>query len=223
MEGIRMKYIVAAATLATLSGLAQANGYVGLNLGRGKTPIDCPSRADACKDKVNVFKLYAGTRLGAARQMDLGVARLDGIEVAYTRVKEASSSTTDPAQVLALIENEFGDLENVVQNTTVPFKQKLTLDALTIAPVLRAQVMEGFHLFAKPGLAVVTTTLDSERNAQSQRSDSSTKIKPYLSLGLEYEVLKGISVLGAVDWIGYKVRDQRGTHRSVNLGAQVSF
>lgn len=219
-----MKYIAAAAVLAVLSGSVHADGYVGLAFGRGKLPINCPSGADNCKDRVNVFKLYAGTRLSPDRQIDLNVARLDGIEVAYARSKGARMSTSNPGQVLALVENEFGDLENQVLNTSLPFKQKLSLDALVIAPVLSVPVpVPGLRFFAKPGIAIVTATLDSEWNGKSQRSDSSTKAKPYVSVGLEYEVVKGVALQGAVDWMRYAVENQSGTQRSVNIGAQVSF
>lgn len=219
-----MKYIAAAAILAIMSGSVHANGYVGMNFGRGKLPIKCPSGGDNCKDRVDVFKLYAGTRLGPERQIDFGVARLDGVEVAYARSKEARMSTSSPGQVVALVENEFGDLENVVLDTNFPFKQRLSLDALILAPVLSVSVpVPGLRFFAKPGIAIVTATVDSEWNGKSQRSDSSTKAKPYLSVGVEYEVIKGVALQGAVDWMRYAVENQSGTQRSFNIGAQVSF
>lgn len=219
-----MKYIAAAAVLAIVSGSVHANGYVGLSFGRGKLPIDCSSGADACKDRVNVFKLYAGTRLSPSSQMDLGVAKLDGVEVAYMRAKESRFSTSNPGQIVALVENEFGDLENQVVNVNMPFKRKLSFDSLVIAPVLTAALpVPGLRVFAKPGVAVVTSTVDAEWNGRSQRSDSSTRVKPYASVGVEYEVLKGVSLQGAFDWMRYAVGDQSGTHRSMTVGAQVAF
>ncbi len=217
-----MKNIVLFGAMAILSTAVNAGGYAGVSMGRGKLPIDCAG--GSCKDSVNVFKLYAGTRFSAPQQIDLGIATIDGLEVSYMKSQGATRTVSEPTKIKGLVLDEFGsDLIPAVIDVNVPFRQKLSVDALTIAPVIRVPLAAGMAVFAKPGVALVTATLDSEWDGRSQRSDSATKVKPYLAVGLEYEVYKGVALQGAFDWMGYKVSKQSGALRSFSLGAQVAF
>lgn len=212
------KLILMGGLLAFSAVAAQAEGYIGSSLGRGKMSLDCEQGA-SCKESANVFKLYAGTKLSESAQLDLGVARLDGFEVAYVRTINDAQSLRSVKQQ-GLVEGEYLPDNGIVD---VPMRQRFSVDAIVMAPVLHAHLTSDLQIFIKPGLGVVTATINTDVNGTSTRSDSSIRVKPYVALGLDYAVTKGVKIVGSAEWLGYAVQGESGTLRSVNLGAQVDF
>lgn len=214
-----MRKLVVVGMIALVTNAVQAEGYIGASLGRGKMSFDCTAGA-SCRENVNVFKLYAGTRLSDAEEMSFGAARVDGVEVAYLRTLKGATSLSMIEQSYLFIEP---DGSGTVLDRVVPSRQKLSIDAIAMAPVLSAQVTENFRVFAKPGLALVTASIDSEINGQRIRQDSSVRLNPYISLGANYAVVTGVKVFGSFDMVGYRLKSERGTVQSLNLGAEVDF
>ena len=219
------KMILMGSMFAFSAVAAQAEGYIGASLGRGKMSLDCEQGA-SCKESANVFKLYAATKLSEPSQLDLGIARLDGFEVAYVRtVNNALKLRTVQQQGIVLVPSEFEGDPPVEANglVNVPMRQRFSVDAIVMAPVLHAQLTNDLRIFVKPGLGVVTATIDTDVNGQSTRSDSSIRVKPYIAFGVDYAVAEGVKIFGSAEWLGYAVQGGSGTLRSVNMGAQVDF
>lgn len=214
-----MKKLFVFGALAALSASALAEGYVGASVGRGKLPFSCAEGAN-CKQTVNVFKLYAGTRLKEANRVDLGVGRIDSIEVAFLRNTNKATETTIVEQTYF-----FNDPINgpSVLVRDVPSRRLLSLDALVLAPVLNFGVADNTSLFVKAGAAVVTATIKSTLNGVSMKSESKTKLQPYVGFGASYNVVPSVKVFGASDWFRYSTEGASGTARALSVGAEVAF
>jgi len=214
-----MKKIFVSSLLVALSAAAQAEGYIGTSIGRGKLPFDCAEGA-SCKQSVNVFKLYAGTRLKEASQIDIGFGRIDAVEVAYLRNNSKATQTTMVDQVYL-----YNDPDNGPTYLTrnVPSRRLVSLDALVLAPVLHIGITKEAEVFVKAGAAVVTGTVKSTLNGVSMKSNSDTKLKPYLALGASYSVTPGVKVFGSSDWFRYSADDVNGVARAFSVGAEVAF
>lgn len=215
-----MNKIFAASLVLAFSGLAQAEGYVGASVGSGRLPFDCASDAK-CKQSVAILKLYAGTRLKPAHQIDLGgLARLDAVEVGYVRnASDARETRTVDQKYL------FNDPVNgpTFLTRAVPSRRLVSMDAVLLTPVLRLGLQPDVDLFFKAGAAVVTTTVESTLNDVRQKSESRTRVKPYVSLGASIQALPNVKVLGSIDAFTYGVGEVSGTISSFNLGAEMAF
>lgn len=214
-----MKNFFVSTLLVAVSFGAQAEGYVGASIGRGKLPFDCASDA-SCKQSVNVFKLYAGTRLKESRQLDLGIGRLDAVEVGFMRSASKSTETRTVEQTYIIIDPING---NTVTTRMVPQRRLVSMDALLLAPVLHVGVTQGVDAFVKAGAAIVTSTVKSTLNDVSIKSESQTKLKPYVGLGASYAVARNLKVFGAADWVPFSVEGVSGTARALSLGAEMAF
>lgn len=225
-----MKKIFVPSLFALLSVGAQAEGYVGASIGRGKLPFDCAQDAVSCKQSVNVFKLYAGTRLKESHQINLGVGRIDALEVGFLRTNGKAAETRMVEQTYYLIDPD-DPFNNGPATRMAPTRRLVSLDALVVAPVLRIDVMSGVDVFVKAGAAIVTssvktTILEPKTNPKGEvslKSESQTKLKPYLAAGASYTVMPGVKVVGSADWFSYSVEGVSGTARALSLGAEVAF
>lgn len=214
-----MKKIFMSTLLMAGAMSAQADGYVGASLGRGKLPFDCAQDA-TCKQSVNVFKIYAGTRLKEASQLRLGPVQVDALEVGFVKTGSKASETSIVEQSYIIIDPING---NTVTTRMVPQIRQVSLDALVFTPVLHMPLSKEFDVFVKPGAALITATMKTTLNGVSQRSESELKLKPYVSFGASYAVTPGVRVFGSSDWFPYSVEGVHGVSRALNLGAEVSF
>lgn len=198
---------------------AQADGYVGATVGRGKLAFDCAQDA-TCKKSINVFKLYAGTRLKEASQFDLGIAKVDALEVAFQRSGSKGAENKTVEQSYLIIDPDNG---NTVSTRMVLQRRLVSYDALVLAPVVRMGLTREIDLFVKPGAAIVSTTVRTIVNDVGQQSETQTKLKPYVSLGASLLVAGNFRVIGAFDWMPVSVGNVTGSTHSFNLGAEASF
>lgn len=213
------KILVTTVLLAGAAG-AQADGYIGATVGRGKLAFDCAQDA-TCKQSINVFKLYAGTRLKEASQLDLGIAKIDALEVGYQRSGSKAVETKIVEQNYLLIDPDNGNTASV---RMVPQRRLVSYDALVLAPVVRASLTREIDLFIKPGAAVVSTTVRTVINGVGQQSETQTKLKPYLSVGGSVAIAGNVRMVGAFDWMPVSsVGSVTGSTHSFNLGAEASF
>lgn len=214
-----MKKIFVLTLLAAVSIGAKADGYAGASIGRGKLPFDCASDA-SCKQSVNVFKLYAGTRLKESHQLDFGIGRVDAVEVGFMRSASKSTETRTVEQTYIIIDPVNG---NTVTTRMVPQRRLVSMDALILTPVLHVGVMPGVDAFVKAGAAIVTSTVKSTLNDVSIKSESQTKLKPYIALGASYAVARNLKFFGSADWVPFSVEGVSGTARALSLGAEMAF
>lgn len=214
-----MSKIVFSVVLLTLSAGAQADGYAGASVGRGKLPVDCV-RGAVCEQNVNFFKLYAGARLSDASTLNMLGGKVDALEVAFVRHAGKASVTKKVDQ-----EYLFDDPDNgpTYLIRSVPFRRAVSVDALIVAPVFHISPFRDVEIFFKPGVAMVTSTVKTTLNGISQKSESQNKLTPHLSLGASYSLMPAVKVFGSSDWFRYGVEDLGGTTRAFSLGAEVAF
>jgi hypothetical protein len=224
-----MKKIFVLSLLAVSSAGALAEGYAGASVGRGKLPFNCAQGA-SCDQSVNMFKLYAGVRLKETSQIDLGIGRIDAVEVAYLRTngKASENAMVDQGYYYYYIDPADPDNNNfnngwTVGTRSVPSVRLLSLDTLVLAPVLNIGVTPDVGLFFKAGFALVTSSVKSTLNGVSLGNESATKLKPYVGFGASYRVLDGVKVFGSSDWFQYSADGLSGTARTLNLGAEMIF
>ena len=232
-----MKKFYVMCALAALVSSAQADGYVGASVGRGKLPFDCAQEAN-CKQRVNVFKLYAGTRLKDARQLDLGIGRIDALEVGFMRTNGKATETRMVTQQFVEYYPDPGDPTQTIVNVldrTVPARRLVSVDALVLAPVLHVNLTRDVDLFVKAGAAIVSATVKTTTTASTEtgpdakprevslQSNTRTKLKPYLAFGASYAVASDVKVFGSADWVPYSVDAVSGTARVISLGAEMAF
>lgn len=84
------KRIVVACVATCLTGLASAQGYVGLGIGESRAKLDCTG-ADLCDKTDTAYRLYGGYEFGPnlaveAVYYDQGKARVSGLDPALGRV-----------------------------------------------------------------------------------------------------------------------------------------
>lgn len=216
-----MKKIFVSSLLAALSIGAQAEGYIGASVGRGKMSLNCAEGA-SCRQSVNIFKLYAGTRLNESHRINIGAARIDALEVAYMRSNGGVSETSMVDQQYLGEDPDFGGPAVLVR--TVPARRLVSLDALVLAPVLTVEVAPHIDAFAKAGFALVTGTVESTLNGVSYGGHSSTRLKPYIGFGASATVVPNrVKLLGSFDWLKYGTGEVSGAVRTINFGTEVSF
>lgn len=232
-----MKKIFVMCALAAGVAGAQADGYVGASVGRGKLPFDCAQDAN-CKQRVNVFKLYAGTRLKDSRQIDVGIGRIDALEVGFIRTNGKATETRMVSQQYVESYPDPSDPSQTIVNVldrTVPARRLVSVDALILAPVLRVNLMSDVDLFVKAGAAIVSATVKTMTTASTEsapeasprevslRSNTQTKLKPYLAFGASYAVTPTVKVVGSADWMPFSVDAVSGNARAFSLGAEMAF
>ncbi len=240
-----MKKFAVMGIVALLGSAAQAQGYLGASIGRGKVSVDCAA-GETCGDRVSVFKLYAGTRIHEGGRIDIGV------EAAYLRtVNELQKRSTTLRQGLIGVAPEFDPADPWTTTAAVgpvPFRQDFSLDAIVIAPVFTFKVTPKINMFVKPGVGLVTTTLKNRvedvvvanpdsvdfrySRGGTERSDSEFQFQPYISLGVDLAVLPNLKIVGSFDYLGYKskgenaareVKKESGSLKNLSVGAQYLF
>jgi hypothetical protein len=214
-----MKKIFVLSLLAVSSAGALAEGYAGASVGRGKLPFNCAQGA-SCDQSVNMFKLYAGVRLKETSQIDLGIGRIDAVEVAYLRTNGKASENSVVDKTYFFYDPDLGP---TFPNHSVSSIRQVSLDALLLAPVLNIGVAPDVGLFFKAGVALVTSSVKSSLDGVSLKNESATKLKPYVGFGASYRVLDGVKVFGSSDWFQYSADGLGGTARTLNLGAEMTF
>jgi opacity protein-like surface antigen len=219
-----MKKFVLTTILCAVAGGAMAEGYVGVVRSKGSVAYDCNSGLD-CKKAAELMKFYAGSKIDDRNKIDLaGIAKVDAIEVAYWRgIKPSASGLTKVTYYDGT--QDAGNIlpTDPLNNNFVPVKYTIGFDALILAAVVRAPLLDDFSAFVKGGVAYVNATKRYEINGQSNKSTTAAKFKPYLALGLEYNVANGLSLTGAFDYSSYEVDGTKGAIKAFGLGAEYSY
>jgi hypothetical protein len=219
-----MKKFFLAAALCAVASSALADGYVGGVRSKGRISYECNSGLD-CKKSAELLRLYAGARIDARNQIDLGgVAKIDSFEFGYWRGNKPSASGL--AKMMYYDENVDGGNvlpDNPLNNNFVPVRYAIGFDALVASAVARAPLVDDLSAFLKLGLAYVTATKRYDMNGASNKSWTASRFKPYLGLGLDYKIADGLSLTGSFDYSLYEVDGTKGSIKSFGVGAEYAY
>jgi outer membrane protein W len=94
---------------------------------------------------------------------------------------------------------------------------------LILAGVVRGVLLDDLSAVAKFGTAYVTATKRYEHAGVSSKSSTASKFKPYLGLGLDYNLGAGFSLTGTFDYSMYEVDGTKGSISSFGVGAEYVY
>lgn len=206
-----MKNMMITAAMGVFCGVAAAQGYVGAVAALTKLGSGC-SGTLSCDTSGVGAKVYFGSKLSKESRFEFGVGEIDAVEFgvmsfgkgSYTYNKDyVDGSTGDPFTLNASTVN--------------------TANALVASIVARVPLFDGASFLVRPGLAYVSSTQRYYVAGAQNGSQTETKLKPYLGLGLEYSLTDNFKVVGSFDWTRFDAASQNVNLMSLGLGAEVGF
>jgi len=160
----------------------------------GSSNIDFDCGSPANCDKSDTgFKLYGGFDL-ARRASVNGLA----LEVGYIDFGKGTASVG-------------------------PARASVEVSALTFAAALRAQFTPALAGVGRLGLAYVEGKSSGSVAGFAAGSESSSELKVYAGLGLEYSLNKQFKLVGAADFTSYDTGRTSGSVNLISIGAQYGF
>lgn len=147
----------------------------------------------SCDSGDTGFKLYAGFDV-AHRASINGLA----LELGYIDFGKATAS--------------FG-----------PARASVEVSALTFAAALRGQFTPALSGVARLGLGYVDGKASGSVAGFATGSESSSELKLYGGLGLEYTLNKQFKLVGAADFTTYDTGHNSGSASLISIGAQYGF
>ncbi len=209
-----MKRFVAFSLLSVFVFSAYSQGYVGAVRSLSNIDFHCSDDVD-CHKSGQAWRFYGGMRLAPGAAIDLGVGRIDAIEVAYMRFGSARSGGTRTVSVF--------DVNLGIVDVVKDVAYKAQADALSASLVARFPVVDDLNVLGRLGVAYVSSTLRTDVGGMSDTSQTATKLKPYAGLGVEYEIPSVMKIIGSIDWTRYDVAGRSGSMRMIGVGAETSF
>lgn len=210
-----MKRLIAVFLLTISVFPVYAQGYVGAVRSLSNIDFNCSDEIN-CHKKGQAWRFYGGVRLAPKSVIDLGAGRIDAVEVAYMRFGAAHSGSYRTVNV-------YDANQAAVVQVVKDVVYKAQADALSASFVARFPVVDNFNVLGRLGVAYVSSTLRTEVGGVSDSSETSTKLKPYAGLGLEYEIPSVVKIIGSLDWTRYDASGRSGSLRMIGLGAETSF
>ena len=206
-----MKKTVIASAMTLLCGVAFAQGYVGAVVSLTSIGTDCSGVA-SCDKKGRGGKVYFGTKFAKANQLDFGIGSVDSLE--FGVVTFGKGATTYTKQYLDANTSTTYDLDASTSNTA---------NALVGTVVVRLPLFDGAAVTVRPGLAYVSSTQRYYVAGAQNGSETATKLKPYLGLGIEFSLFQDVRVVGAFDWTKFDVADHHSSLKAFGVGAEIGF
>jgi hypothetical protein len=215
-----MKRYLVAAVLGCLASIVSAQGYVGAVRSLTNVGYDCPAGLE-CDKKSQGWKFYGGTKLPSFMTLDLGFAKVDSFEVGYMRFgKTYTNGAYTPV-------TQYNVDQDAFLTSLLPVRIVGEADAISLAIVGRAPIVDQFAVAARLGLAYVASTLRTEVDGRTFASETKNKIQPYLGLGFEYDIPSILKVTGSFDMTKIDVDGTsasiRSSVRMIGLGVEKSF
>jgi len=208
-----MKRVLMGVVLATAVSAVWADGYVGAAYGNSKAGVKCDSGMPCDHRASNPFKIYGGTKIADLPNF--------GMEVSYIRF--GSFDAQHARQVY-----DVGAAATVDSHEN----HHINARAITAALVGRYEPVSNLNLVGRVGLAYSIASVDyavmSVNNGAasgyvSNGSQTSSKVKPYLGVGVEYDIKGIVKVALAYDWSQYSVAEEKGNVSLWSLGVQKDF
>lgn len=104
-----------------------------------------------------------------------------------------------------------------------PARASVEVSAVTFAAALRGQFTPALAGVARLGLGYVEGKASGSVAGFSTGSESSSELKLYGGLGLEYTLNKQFKLIGAADFTTYDTGHNSGSASLVSIGAQYGF
>lgn len=208
------KLFIAALVAASPSVFAQ--GYVGAVAALTRLNDACEPLFRCGSSNAGGFKVFGGAYLPAAQTLNLGVAKVNRVEVGAMRFGKISSSGVG-------VKYAWNDDDEVYVPSDVTVKRSAQADAISGAVVMEVALADQLTLATKLGLAYVSATAAIERNGRRFDSKTQSSVQPYAGLGLEYALPGDVRLQGGVDWTRYRVAGRSGSATQLGLGASVAF
>lgn len=199
-----MKRILAMVALSGAAFAASAEGYAGAVFALTKVEAGCLS-GYSCDLKGRGGKLYAGSKLSAAKAVDFGFGKIDAIEIAYLKFGDTKAELPAP------------DVFNPA------LREYSVTDAIAVAAVAHVPVVDQVSVVGKLGVAYVSSTLRKAQDNTSLGGVTENHFRPYLALGLEYDIPSVVKIVASVDVTKFQTNSRRGPAKMVGLGAETSF
>lgn len=198
----------------TATTLANAQGYVGAVRSFTNIGYECPPGMN-CDKSGHGWRFYGGTKLSASKQIDLGIGKVDSVEVGYLKYAQVISSGQATVDYL----NDVGDPATRIAPTAL----RIQADALTLAMVARFPLVDQLSASARLGVAYVSSTVRHDLDGMTNTSETTTKLKPYVGFGVEYDIPSVVKVVGTFDLTKVNAGGFSGNARMIGLGAEKSF
>jgi len=211
-----MKKNLLIAALIAASPAAFAQGYVGAVAALTRLSDACTASLRCEDSNAKGFKVFGGAYLPASQSLNLGVAKVNRLEVSAMRFGKVSSSGQG-------VKYTWNDDDEVYVPANVAVKHKVQADAIAGAAVMEVALVEQLTLAAKLGLAYVSATAAIDHDGRRFNSKTKSSVQPYAGLGLEYALPGDVRLQGGVDWTRYRVDGRSGSATQLGLGASVVF
>lgn len=209
-----MKRTLVGFVLVGLYATASAQGYAGALIGMSNYSLDCKGLSP-CDKKDTGAKIFAGTQF---KQGLLNTERfkIDTLEVSFARFgsTKANTGTTSYTSL-------GGNGQPVT--TTQPTQAKAKASALTLAGVGRALITPRLTASAKLGVALVQSTVDRSVGSVTNDSETTSKFRPYVGVGIEFAVLDTVKLIGNFDHTKFDSDGYKGNLQMIGIGAQIGF
>jgi opacity protein-like surface antigen len=211
-----MKRLMVSVALLGAFGTTLAQTYVSAIAGLSNLGADCAVN-NQCSNKLGGFSFRGGAMLASPFSLDfIGGGVVDAIEVGLTKFGRVEASGLKS-------ERYYPGTGGNVRTRTVPTKNKIGANSLHLAAVARFKLIDELDLVSRLGVAYVSTTSDYFENNSSAGTISENRFAPLLGVGLEYEVLSGLRILGDLELNRFRVGGVSGRIVSLNVGAKYSF
>lgn len=210
-----MKKLIIASIFVSGLTAAHAEGYAGAVASLTSIGGGCDSRLAECDKKGFGVKVYFGSKLTGARQLDLGIGKIDAVEAGFVNFGKIQSQ--------GMI--QLPDVTDALGINLVPSRAttSATANALVVAAVAHVPVADDFTGVVKLGGAYVSSTVRYFIEGASDSSKTATKLQPYIGLGFEMALASNIKLVGSYDWTRFSVEGQKGSLGAFGMGAQFGF
>lgn len=188
-----------------------SQGYAGAVVALSKIDGACQGQ-ETCDHRGRAARVYFGSNLSAARQIDLGIGKIAAVEFGLMSFGKGGST----GQGTYTMDVDVGPV-------VLPTQRSTTANALTFAVASVFPFGGGVSGVVRTGAAYVSSTVRYYVNGVENGSETATKLKPYLGLGLEVDVVDNVKIVGVFDWTKFDVAGSSSSLHSIGLGAQVGF
>lgn len=167
-------------------------------------------------------QLYLGGSLGQAR-IDVDCSLVKSCDKSDVGAKLYGGYKLNPLVALEAGWIDFGK----VKASEPGYSASQKSSAFTLAAAFRGQLTRQLSVVGRAGVAVVDSKF-KERSVYGPSyveyySDSESATKPYLGLGVEFAVYKGLKLTASADFSRWKIDDESGSLRMISVGAQYDF
>lgn len=207
-----MRKLVVLGVFALVASACGAQEYVGLTLGKSSIGGECP-QGWVCQAGSLSGKLAVGAPLNGK----LYAAGITAYELSYMRFGRSEQTYT------AQLPNQLQD--DLVAGTPVygQYAKRRHASALAGALVARYSLFAEAQLALRAGVAYVTSASETMINGAHAGLATSSHVRPYMGLALDYQFIQGTKVAAGIDWTQYSVAGNKSSLMLLGLGVLQDF